>query len=138
MKRLALTNLSGLGTVFVVNGAALGVMGTFTAGDVAAFAMGSIVASLVGLRIWSRPDMSSRSSRWWLLVAVSATLVGALLFWLDIRFGYIVLPIGPDEGAVGTIRNPLAVMMSAAFLPLFASVAIGSAVRATLMQGNVA
>jgi hypothetical protein len=138
MNRRALGNLAGLATVLVVNGAVLCVVGTFTAVDVGAFAVGNVVASLVGLRTWSRPEMSSQSSVWWLLVAVGATLVGALLFWLDIRFGYIVLPIGPDEGVVGTIRNPLAVMMSAAFLPLFASVAIGSAVRSALLSETVA
>jgi len=138
MERLALRNLAGLATVIVVNGTTLCVVGTFTAVDVVAFAVGTIVASLVGLRTWSRPEMSSRSSTWWLLVAAVAILLGSLLFWLDIRLGYIVLPIGPADGVMGTIRNPFAVMMSAAFLPLFASVAIGSAVRAMLLREHTA
>lgn len=132
MTRTALGNLVGLATVFVVNGAILSAVGAFTAGEIVAFGGGSIVASLVALRTWSRTETTSRSSAWWLLVAVASAVVGALLFWIDIRFGYIVLPITPDQGILGAISNPLAVMISAAFLPFFASVAVGSAVRTML------
>lgn len=134
VNRVVLGNLVGFVTIFIVNSAIFCIGYTFTTSDVGALVACSIVASLVALRMWSNNGMPTHNSLWWLLVAVGSALVGALLFWLDIRFGFIVLPIEPDGGVLEAISNPLAVMVSVAFLPLFMSVAIACAVREALLQ----
>ncbi|MCW5649444.1 MAG: hypothetical protein KIS62_06855 [Ramlibacter sp.] len=134
MKRVILGNLSGFVTIFVVNGL-LGCVGrTCTAGDVGVLGLGSVVAALVALRVWGRVDLSFHRSGWWLLVALVFAMIGALLYWLDIWFGFIVLPPPLGGGILDAVVNPLAVMASVAFLPLGASVAIASAVRAILLN----
>lgn len=132
MKRTAVGTLIGLAAVFAVNGAVLWLGGLFSPSDRIALAIGSAIAALVALRIWSRPEMSAHSSAWWLAVAMGAALVGAFSFWVDVRLGYIQLPLQPEGGILASIENPLAVMVSITFLPLFASIAVGSAVRAAI------
>lgn len=128
--------LMGLASIFAVNGIILWLGGFFSPSDAVALGLGSFVASLVALRVWSLPEESTRSSAWWLLVALGASVFGAFLFWVDIQLGFIRLPIQSDAGILAAITSPWAVMVSAAFFPLFASTAVGSAVRAAWLKGS--
>lgn len=134
MKRVVLGNFVGVITVFIVNGVIFYVVKPFTDTEVIILWAGSVIASLVALRVWSRTEITSHSSAWWLLVAMVSALIGALLFWIDILFGFIVQPIEMGGGILGSISNPLAVLISLAFLPYQVSVAIASAVRAAILK----
>jgi hypothetical protein len=128
MKRATQGNLIGAATVIGLNGIAFWIVRSPAQVDAAAFFAGCCVALAVAVRLWSKPEVSGNTSTWWLIVATASALVGAVFFWIDIRLGFLDLPI-PPEGVIAAMRNPFAVLFSIAFLPLFSSVAVGGAVR---------
>jgi len=137
MKRVTLGSSVGIVTIFAVNGLLGFVSWTCTAGNAVVLGLGSVIAAVVALRMWKHANYPARSAEWCFFAAVVLAIIGALLYWLDIFFGFIVLPIPANGEILDAVVNPLAVMISAAFLPFGASVAIATAVRAVLLQDEV-
>jgi hypothetical protein len=129
-----LPSIAAMATIFIIIVGTYWLASPWSTTDVASSILLSALAVLVALRVWQKADFEAKSAVWWLSVAVASTVLGLGLWLLDVRLGYLVLPI-PQPGTMwDAIMNPYAVMVSAAFFPLFTAVSTATALRVVLRR----
>lgn len=105
--------------------------------DVSSALFGLLIASVFAVWVWHsrKANDLSRASQWLVVAALSA-ITGAVSAAIDVYAGFVTATGygGQASESLTVIHNPLAVLVTLAFLPGFTIVALGSSLRALVLK----